>query len=78
MKIKSRLTPEQRYNKQIDEWHNIQKYEYDSNGLLGYDPTKSIYDNLFRCDSPGCLFKNLYYKELKQHINSGLHFFGKK
>jgi hypothetical protein len=70
-----------RDHEELDGWEKmklgqlrmVQMGEYELAGK-NYNPSISVYDQLFRCPAHGCAFRNLYWKEYCKHVREGTHY----
>jgi hypothetical protein len=61
----------------IKPYFDIMKQELKKAGR-NYDESKNLWDNMFKCDAQGCLFKTVYLDVYNQHIKYGGHLYNRK
>jgi hypothetical protein len=56
----------------ISEYIDICKAEREKAGLP-YNQNKTVWDQLFKCPSPGCIVRTIYFKLFNDHVDANIH-----
>ena len=56
----------------ISEYINTCKNERVKAGLP-YNEDKTVYEQLFKCPSPGCIVRTIYFKIFNDHVDADIH-----
>ena len=43
-----------------------------------YDDSKTLWENMYTCDKPGCIFRTIWKKLYEDHLSSDMHIYDRR